>query len=105
LDEEVMVLFKKIYIYFDGRWCNDYPESRRLLSLVMAPGTLIPIRGLSPEEELQFFGFNCVSFHWYRFSFGISFKYLPKTRYHDFCWNSLMLWYYRNIIKILNREK
>lgn len=87
-----MVLFEKVYIDFRGDW-PAYGESR-IFSIVVCPGVMMPLRGLSPEEELPFRGFNAVSIHWLKYVLTISYKGLGKFKYHDFCWNSFMLWLY-----------
>lgn len=89
-----MVLFKKVYVDFRNDWPTDKP---RLFSIVVCPGKLMPLPGLSPEEELPFWGFNAVSVHWLKYVFTISYKSLRQFEYHDFCWNSFMLWLYRRL--------
>jgi hypothetical protein len=87
-----MILFKKVYLDFRSDW---HPVgASRIFSVVVCPGVLIPIPGLSSEEELQFRGFNALSIHWLNYVLTISYKGLGKFRYHDFCWNSFMLWLY-----------
>jgi len=91
-----MILFKRIYVDFNNDWME--PEHRRWLALTVAPSVMVPLRGLSPEEELPFFEFNAISFLWHKFSLTISYKSLPKLKYRNICWNSFMLWWSNYLI-------
>ena len=93
-----MVLFEKVYVDFR----SDWPSSNSgLFFVAVCPGIMMPLRGLSPEEELPFRGFNAVSIHWLKYQLTVSYKSLRKFQYHSFCWNSFMLWLY----DIVYREK
>ena len=73
-----MIIAKRLLIRFDNNWGSDTGYS----SISFMPGTMIPIPGLSPVEELRFRGFNAMTIHWGRFALTFSFKSLPKFDFH-----------------------